>query len=644
MCGIVAAFTQNPAGVQRRIPEVEMILDRMAYRGPDAKGLWSAPHGIMGHRRLSIIDLSDAGVQPLHDWEHNLHIVFNGEIYNYQELRKELMAGGYLFHTDTDTEVILGAYSVYGMDFLQKLRGMFAFVLFDAAKMKVLLCRDRIGKKPLYYHFDGATLLVTSEIKFLHGFKGISLSIDAESVGDYFSLQYIPGPYTIYTEVRSVIPGECVELDMHTWRTNSYIYWSIQDQFRSVPVTADESTQIDALIGDCVRYRLIADVDVGILLSGGIDSSLLSCYAAAQSTKQPKAFLVSFAQQDLDESVFAKKVARSLGLDIVEMDGGNLDENLFRQIVFHADQPLGDPACVPTFMISEAISNHVKVVLSGEGADELFWGYSHYRKERVWRRYLDLLPPFAIRNGLYPLLAAIESRPDINNSFGRFSKILSAKCEMGCSSWTSIFGDAAIERLIPERRTGPNLGSRHYQRIEQIFEIIKNMTGITEASIAMDIAFWLPDDLLAKVDRMTMAHSIEARTPFLDHLLVKQALNLPSRFKADRFTGKIILRNLLKQKLPAEVAHAIANRKKHGFDVPLVTWLQHDLHNHAEACFSRSVLERTGVINARYVQSLWKSFNDCRNPSVSFARKLWLLLCFMTWHRHHTNKFGFDHQ
>jgi asparagine synthase (glutamine-hydrolysing) len=640
MCGIVAAFTKDPVKVQDRISEVNNILDRMAYRGPDAKGLWSVANGIMGHRRLSIIDLSDAGVQPLHDWEHNLHIVFNGEIFNYQELRKELIARGYLFHTDTDTEVILGAYCIYGMDFLQMLRGMFAFVLFDAAKMKVLLCRDRIGKKPLYYFMDEDELLVTSEIKFLHGFKGIPLSIDSESLGDYFALQYIPGPYTIYTDVRSVVPGEYVELDMHTWRADTCPYWSIQDQFHSLSASADESARIDALIGDCVRYRLIADVDIGILLSGGIDSSLLSCYAAAQSTKHPKAFLVSFDRLDLDESVFAKMVARSLGIDIVEIDGGKLDENVFRQVVFHADQPLGDPACVPTFMISEAISNHVKVVLSGEGADELFWGYSHYRKELMWRRYLNMLPSFTIRNRLYPLLAAIENCPNINNSIGRFSKILSAKCDVGCSLWTSVFGDAALEQLMPERRSGSDCGNRHFQRIERLIQIFQNLTGAIEASIALDLAFWLPDDLLAKVDRMTMAHSIEARTPFLDHLLVQQALNLPSRYKVDQFTGKIILRNLLMQKLPAEVSHAIANRKKHGFDVPLVGWLQHDLRNHAEECFSQSALEGTGMLNVPYVRSLWRSFRDYEGASVPFARKIWLILCFMTWYEHHTKQFG----
>ena len=641
MCGIVAAFTKDPAEAQSRISQVETILDRMAYRGPDAKGIWSVPHVIMGHRRLSIIDLSDAGVQPLHDWKHNLHIVFNGEIYNYREIRKELVARGCLFHTDTDTEVILGAYHVYGMDFLQILRGMFAFVLFDAEKMKVLLCRDRIGKKPLYYYDDGDKFLVSSEIKFFHGFKGLPLAIDSESLADYFALQYIPGPHTIYSGVRSVVPGECVELDLHTWMPRSRVYWSIQDQFRSMSVCADESARIDALIEDSVRYRLIADVDIGILLSGGIDSSLLACYAAAQSTKRPKAFLVSFYRQDLDESVFAKRVAHALGIEIVDMDGGKLDDDVFRKVVFHADQPLGDPACVPTYMISEAISNHVKVVLSGEGADELFWGYSHYRKERMWRRLIDMLPPFIVRNRLYPLLAAIESRPDIHPTIGRLSKIVSAKFDAGCSLWTSVFGDAALEQLMPEQRTGLDSGSRHGYRIGQLWETFQSMTGDAEASIALDLAFWLPDDLLAKVDRMTMAHSIEARTPFLDHLLVQHALNLPSRYKMDRFTGKIVLRNLLMQKLPAKVAHTIAHRKKHGFDVPLVGWLQHALRNHSEECFSPSALDETGMLNVLYARSLWASFRDNQKTSVPFARKIWLILCFMTWYEHHINKFGF---
>jgi asparagine synthase (glutamine-hydrolysing) len=640
MCGIVAAIAKDPMLVQHRVSEMELIIDHMSYRGPDAYGIWATPHVIMGHRRLSIIDLSEAGTQPLHDLKHNLHITFNGEIYNYREIRKELEARGYRLHTDTDTEVILGAYHVYGRDFLKMLRGMFAFVLFDAENKKVLLCRDRMGKKPLYYYLDGEELLVASEIKFLHAFKGISLSIDPESLRAYFSLQYIPGPHTIYTEVRTVPPGECVELDMHSWKASQYAYWSIHDQFRFSPVAGSELAAIDTALAESVRYRLIADVEIGILLSGGIDSSLLACYAAAQSTNPPKAFLVSFDRHDLDESAYAKMVASSLGIDIVDVDGGKLDEIIFRRVVYHADQPLGDPACIPTFMIAEAIANHVKVVLSGEGADELFWGYSHYRKDMLWNRISKFLPPLRMRRKLYPLLASLESSPQTRNALGRLSKLLAIKSDTGCAMWTSVFGDAALEKLIPKESVGSDLGSRYIHQIEQRLSTLKKMTGAAEASIALDLAFWLPDDLLVKVDRMTMAHSIEARAPFLDHLLVQQALNLPSQYKANLFTGKIILRKLLMQKLPAEAARVIAVRKKHGFDVPLVGWLQNALRDYAEECFSPSAIHGTDMLNVPYVRLLWDSFRG-GGTTVPFARKLWLLLCFMSWHEHHKNSFGF---
>jgi asparagine synthase (glutamine-hydrolysing) len=641
MCGIVAAVTKDSVRIQRREAEAALILDRMAYRGPDAKGVWSVPQVLLGHRRLSIIDLSDAGTQPLHDLEHDLHITFNGEIYNYRELRKELEARGYRFHTGTDTEVILAAYYVYGRDFLPMLRGMFAFVLFDAQKKKVLLCRDRMGKKPLYYYLDGQELLAVSEIKFLHAFKGISLSIDPESLRAFFSLQYIPGPHTIYDEVRTVLPGECVELDMRSWQADQRPYWSIHDQFRSSPpAPGSELAAIDAALAESVRYRLIADVKIGILLSGGIDSSLLSCYAAAQSTSPPKAFLVSFDRHDLDESVFARMVAGSLGIGIVEIDGGKLDENTFRRVVYHADQPMGDPACIPTFMIAEAIADHVKVVLSGEGADELFWGYSYYRKELLWRHISRLLPPVSVRRKLYPLLAAIESSPQVRNSIGRFSKVLATKNDTGCALWTSVFGDAALEKLMPAGTMGSDCGSRHFNQIELRLAKLQERTGAAEASIALDLAFWLPDDLLVKVDRMTMAHSVESRAPFLDHQVVQQALNLPSEYKADLFTGKKILRKLLMQKLPAETAHVIAVRNKHGLDVPLAGWLRNALRSHADECFSPSAVHDTGMLNASYVSSLWGSLRN-RSATAPFARKIWLLLCFMTWHEHHKNKFGF---
>ena len=637
MCGIVAAVARDPAVTQMFAPAVERILDAMAYRGPDARGIWADRRVVLGHRRLSIIDLSDAGAQPMHDGANGLHITFNGEIYNYQELRRDLERQGYRFHSRTDTEVILGAYHVYGRNFLAKMRGMFAFVLFDEKNGKVLLCRDRMGKKPLFYYFDGRQLLACSELKGLYAFQGISLSPDPAGIGAFFSLQYVPGTGTILKEVKRIAPGECLELDLRSWRATSFLYWSVYDHIGCHAGPAVKIDEIDAAIRESVRYRLIADVEVGILLSGGIDSSLLSCYAAGLSTSPLKAFLVSFGQKDLDESVYARIVARSLNLELVEIDGGRLDADTFRRVMYHAGEPLGDPACIPTFMISEVIGRHVKVVLSGEGADELFWGYDYYRKQLLYDRLAPFLPRLRPGQKLGGLLAALESNPRVRGPVARLCKVLSSPCDTGCSRWTTVFGAAALGLLLPAAPAGI---ARCSGLMESALAALKRRAPASEAALALDLMYWLPDDLLVKVDRMSMAHSIEARAPYLDHRLVELALRMPAAQKIDSGSGKKVLRELLLRKLPQDAGRVIAARKKHGFDVPLVSWLGGELRGLADDCFSESGLRDADMLNANYVQRLWRDFKT-HGGNPPFARKLWLVLCFLTWYGNHKNKFGF---
>lgn len=635
MCGIVAVAARNPAEVNARVPEVERILDATAYRGPDARGIWKGSQVLLGHRRLSIIDLSDAGTQPMHDATNGLHITFNGEIYNYRELRRDLAEHGYRFHTNTDTEVILAAYHVYGKAFLSRLLGMFAFVLYDEQRAKVLLCRDRLGKKPLMYYCDGQRLLAASELKCLYAFKNIALSPDTRAIADFFSLQYVPGPSTILREVKKIEPGECLELDLRTWQTTSFLYWSVHDHLGPGTGPSVGVDEIDAAIRESVRYRLIADVEVGILLSGGIDSSLLAAYAAGISTSPLKAFLVSFDQSELDESAYARMVARSLKIELVKIDGERLNADTFRRVMYHADEPLGDPAAIPTFMISEVIRQHVKVVLSGEGADELFWGYDYYRKQ-LWFDYLAPVLP-RLRNGqwLCGILSAIESSPHIPGPLSRLCKVVAATGDTGCSRWTSIFGTAALTRLLTcssERQSETVLAST--------LERLKHRVPASEAALALDLLYWLPDDLLVKVDRCSMAYGIEARAPYLDHRVVELALRLPTKLKTGPDGGKRVLRELLLRKLPRETAAIIAARRKHGFDVPIDSWLNGALHGLAEECFSESGLRDVPMLNAPYVRRLWRNFKS-HGGGAPFTRKLWLVLCFITWYGNHKNRFGF---
>jgi len=634
MCGIVAAVVRNPAEVRARIPEVERILDAISYRGPDARGLWHDEQVVLGHRRLSIIDLSEAGTQPMHDRSGDLHISFNGEIYNYRELRRDLEAQGYCFHSSTDTEVILAAYCIYGRDFASRLLGMFAFVLYDEAGDCVLMCRDRLGKKPLLYYHDDERLLAASELKCMYAFQGLDLEPDPGAIQDFFALHYVPGPGTILHKIRKVEPGECVELHLPTWRIRSRLYWSVLDYAgRTLPDAGIE--EVDTALQDSVRYRLIADVEVGVLLSGGIDSSLLAAYASGLSTSPLKAFLVSFSGSALDESNYARMVARSLNIELVELDGGLLEPDTLSRVMYHTDELMGDPAAVPTYMIAHVIRQHVKVVLSGEGADELFWGYDYYRRQILFDRLTGFLPRLKPGKRLRSLLATVESSRYVPGALARLSKILAETEDTGCSRWTSVFGPAAREHLLAcdcERASTKNIATALSQ--------LKGRLPPSEAALTLDLLFWLPDDLLVKVDRCSMAHAVEARAPYLDHRVVELALRLPASLKIGPAGGKQVLRELLRRRLPPEAAAVIAARPKHGFDVPLDAWLNGPLRASAEEFFSEAGLKNAPMLNAPYVRSLWKNFKDGR-AGAPFARKLWLVLCFMTWYAHHKNGFGF---
>ncbi len=634
MCGIVAAAVRNPGEAPARAGEVERILDAISYRGPDARGIWQHDQVVLGHRRLSIIDLSEAGTQPLHAQEHGLHITFNGEIYNYRELRRDLEARGYRFHTSTDTEAILAAYHVYGGSFASRLVGMFAFVLYDESRAKVVLCRDRLGKKPLFYYCDNDRLLAASELKCLYAFHGLDLSPDPGAIADFFALQYVPGPGTILREVKKIEPGECRELDLRTWETTSRTYWSVFDHAGAAQTAGLE--EIDSAIEDSVRYRLIADVEVGILLSGGIDSSLLAAYAAALSTSPLKAFLVSFGGSALDESQYARLVAHGLNVELVEIDGGRIDADTFSRVMYHADEPLGDPAAMPTFMISQVIRQHVKVVLSGEGADELFWGYDYYRRQFRFDRLAEFVPRLQPGTWITALLAALESSPKVPGAFARLCKVIGDPQDTGCSRWTSVFGTPALGRLLegcPGQRSGP-IRAGQLQRL-------KRLLPPSEASLALDLLYWLPDDLLVKVDRCSMAHAVEARAPYLDHRLAELALRLPASLKMGASGGKLVLRELLRRRLPPETAAAIANRPKHGFDVPLQDWLKGSLRPLAEDCFSDASLRELPMLHAPYARALWRDFK-AGSADAAFARKLWLVLCFRAWYANHNNRFGFN--
>ena len=633
MCGIIGIISKKETKNFRSdyFDPLSHALDQMEYRGPDNKGIWMEDGICLGHRRLSIIDLSADGNQPFHSSCERYVIVFNGEIFNYQELKSDLKKLGHVFRTETDTEVILAAFSEYGLDFCKVLRGMFALVIYDRKEKEVVFARDRLGKKPLFIYENEEVILFSSEIKFFHAFKNITLELDEESLLNFLSLQYIPGPGTIYKKVRQVGPGNIYRYTLGKNLGERVTYWSIFD-YVGQRKELMELEEVDSLIEKSIQYRLIANVDIGLLLSGGIDSSLLACYMKQLAGKKVKAFTVGFADTSIDESVFAKKVAASLDLDLVQLRLGDITAADFSDAIYHADQPLGDSAIIPTYLIAKSISQHVKVVLSGEGADELFHGYDHYRYEKYYYQLGKL--PFGGANALLALVSGlgIHKFDRIRN---KLKSIESFNYDTGVSRWTSILSPELSRNYLTDslKNTGD-----YTEQFNGFLQHFRKTSGKLESSLMLDLLTWLPDDLLVKTDRMMMACSVEARTPFLDHQLVEEVVKSSSHFNNNLFQSKNYLRQLLKKKLPAAVSELIANRPKHGFETPKLHWMNSSLSELSSYLFSEENLKKNPYLNSDAVLTLWNNSKK-RMPGTNY-RLVWNIFCFLEWYRQHETKFG----
>jgi asparagine synthase (glutamine-hydrolysing) len=634
MCGIIGVISKknNPDFHSEFIVPLGQALNHMEYRGPDHQGIWSENGVCFGHRRLSIIDLSADGNQPFQSSDQRYVLVFNGEIFNYQELRSSLQNLGHAFNTASDTEVILAAYAQYGKEFCKYLRGMFALVIYDRVLNELVFARDRLGKKPLFIFENEKVIIFSSEVKFFHAFQTIPLEINEESLLNFLSLQYIPGPQTIYKNVSQIKAGELFSYDLNKNQSKSSTYWNMFDyvgQRKDIP----ELDEIDKLLEKSIKYRLVSNVDIGLLLSGGIDSSLLACYMHELAGKKVKAFNVGFAEQSIDESAYAKQVASALGLELVSLNLEDISIDNFSKSIFHADQPLGDSAIIPTYLIAKSIGEHVKVVLSGEGADELFHGYDHYEYEKYYYGLGKL--PFEcagmLLNGISEL--GIHKFDRIKN---KLQSISSFKKDTGTSRWTSILSpDLSKQFLNPDKRPSGN----YENQFDDFLQHFRTNASNIESSLMLDLLTWLPDDLLVKTDRMMMACSVEARTPYLDHELVEVVLNSSAHFNKHPFQSKNYLRQLLKKKLPASIAESISSRPKQGFLTPNHKWLNSNLSELSCFLFSSDNLRNNPYLNNQKVEQLWED-NNKQKPGTN-NRLLWNLFCFLEWYRQHETKFGF---
>ncbi|MDO4294394.1 MAG: asparagine synthase (glutamine-hydrolyzing) [Eubacteriales bacterium] len=654
MCGISGFISKKriTAG------QLTAMNDTMRHRGPDDAGveIFPASEGYsvgLAQRRLSILDLSPLGHQPMHAADGRVSLVYNGEIYNFRELREEL--SDYPFRSQCDTEVILAAYERWGMACLERFNGMFAIALFDRESQELYLVRDRIGKKPLYYWLDGENLVFGSELKAIMACPGFSGRINRDVLPVYLYQQYIPEPDTVFKDVRKVRPGEVVrfavrpsghspaamdkpaaadglvaadgpaaadELSAMSGHLSSFRYWSVAERYRegiSDPVTdyGQAKAELKALLQKSVRRRMIADVPLGTFLSGGYDSSLVTALAQEASEAPVKTFSIGFAEKEYDESVYAGQVARCLGTEHTERiitEGEML--SLVDSIPRYFDEPMADSSQIPTMLVSELARSQVTVALSGDGGDEFFCGYQMYRKLAQAQR-LD---------GLGGLVYGISRLPG--------------------------FQQAGFLSHLPfsVRTIAQNRDKRYKTQLcsDRYLACIKELTGTDQVRfdreggygvsdwqirrMLLDMDTYLPGDILCKVDRASMKYSLEARCPLLDRDVMEYSFRLPHRFKDHKGCQKYILKEIAYDYIPRE----LLERPKSGFSVPLGKWLQGPLRERLTDYASPDFVRRQGLFEPETVQKLvqgWLASGDGGAYSGSnYSRILWAFFILGQWY------------
>ncbi len=637
MCGITGYYMRDgrPEPWLRDLPGA---VQSLRQRGPDDSGTWVRSGGgvAFGHTRLSILDLSDLGRQPMVSDDGDLVMVFNGEIYNYAEIRSELEKSGHHFRSSGDSEVVLAALRHWGITAVERFIGMFAIALWRESERRLWLIRDRLGVKPLYYAWDGRVLWFGSELKALRAFKAWRAEVDRGALGEYFQFGYISAPRSIYRQVHKLSPGHWLELG-DTGEPVTRCYWSTLEPRE--PLAGSESEleeQLEAMFIDAFRYRMVADVPVGVFLSGGLDSSLVTAVLQRHSGQTVRTFTVGFTEPGFDESRWARRVASHVGTRHTEqiLSPAEMIRILPRWADLF-DEPFGDASGVPTFLVSCVARESVKVALSADGGDELFSGYQHYdamlARQRMLARVprparsalsqaLKLLPTRALQglvNGL-PAPAPLRhaARRAVVDRLEKLRVVLpeadpATLYDLGMSIWTPVEGAQLLGALAPPR---PVLNG--------------HPRSFADHMSCCDLRHYLPDDILTKVDRTTMAVGLEGREPLLDHRLVEFALRLPLGLRRGSLGTKHLLRRVLYRYVP----RAILDRPKQGFGIPISRWLRGELSPLLDTYLAPGRVRAAGVLDPRVVD---RALGNFRNGGPTRDRldvqKVWLLLAFEMW-------------
>ncbi len=606
------------------------LLKRMTrtlyHRGPDGEGYYFDEQAGLGHRRLSIIDL-DAGKQPMCNEDETVWVTFNGEIYNYLDLRKDLLAKGHQFKTESDTEVIVHLYEEMGERFSEMLRGMFAIGLWDKKGKRLILTRDRIGKKPLYYSLIGGALYFASEMKSLLHVPNFNRDINFEALSDYFSLLYVPAPKSIFKSVRKLKPAHYLVFDDRGVRETSY--WDLSFDQSEEKTEQQWCDEFLAAYEEAVRLRLRSDVPLGAFLSGGVDSSSVVALMHKINGNRVTTCSVGFDEKEFDESAAAAKFAASLGTDHHDETVRSDALSVLDKLVWHFDEPFADSSAVPTYYVSQAARRHVTVALSGDGGDENFAGYRRYFHDCLQQR-VRLFFPERLRRPLFGTLGRwypkLDWAPRLLRAQATFRELSRGSVE-GYFYTVSAVKPETKQTLLSEDLQKSLNG---YDSIA-IFEDYYNRPN-TEDHLSrlqyLDIKTYLVDDILVKVDRASMANSLEVRSPLLDHVLIELIARMPSSLKLKGGTGKFIFKKSMERVLPQE----ILKRPKQGFAVPLADWFRKELKEPSAAVLMQT--DPMGVLNPKTVADLWAKH---QSGFRDFSTPLWTLLMFRLWQKKYGN-------
>lgn len=630
MCGIIAIFNRDR--VQAVSPDLLVrMCNSISHRGPDDEGQYYYRNMGIGVRRLSIIDVQ-TGHQPIANEDGTIWVVLNGEIYNYPALREQLIRKGYKFRTRSDTECIVHLYEEYGEDCVQHLRGMFAFAILDQRKESLFLARDRLGIKPLFYCVTPRRIAFASEIKALLQDRTIATELDLTALDAYLTYTYIPAPLTIFSTIRKLEPGHSVRCtaDDITIRR----YWELHFEPDHARSAEDFSEEFLHLFDESVRIHLLSDVPLGAFLSGGIDSGMVVAFMARHCTTPVKTFTIGFGGSVggyLDERVYARAVAERYGLDHQEFEVQPKLEDILDYVVTAFDEPFADDSVVPTYYICKIARQQVTVALTGLGGDELFAGYERYLGLALSASYRRL-PRFVTSGLIRPLVEHLPEHLGGHHSINhmkRFVRSADMEAPKRYQGFLAVLDRPAKKDLYSEnlfqtaeKGMARELGTRHFASVD-------NTNHLIDRALQQDFNMYLPDDILALSDRLSMHHSLELRVPFLDHKLVEFCARIPASLKLRWGRKKYLLKKIASSFLP----HGTLSHRKQGFESPMSYWLRHDLKNYAMELLSEKNLQSHGLFRAESVRRL---LDDHFTGREANEKLLFALMVFQRWHDAYT--------